>query len=116
MRAFHRNRRVTVAVGAVLALSVAAVAAAASPVATLMPAVVDEGAPAFVVGTLDSGGYWQGAVGVADRKSGVPASPHAAFRIGSITKMFTSVAVLRLVDAGKIGLDTPVSTYLPGLL
>lgn len=36
-------------------------------------------------------------------------------RIGSNTKMFTAVIVLQLVSEGKIGLDAPVETYLPGL-
>lgn len=37
-------------------------------------------------------------------------------RIGSNTKMFTTVIVLQLVSQGKIGLDAPVATYLPGLV
>ncbi|RSS39565.1 class A beta-lactamase-related serine hydrolase [Streptomyces sp. WAC07061] len=37
-------------------------------------------------------------------------------RIGSNTKTFTSVVVLQLVGEGRIGLDTPVDTYLPGLV
>lgn len=35
------------------------------------------------------------------------------FRIGSITKTFTWIAVMRAVEAGKIDLDAPVNTYLP---
>lgn len=116
MNTLRRSRAATLVAGLALAISITGVAAAASPVASLMPEVVNQGAPAFVVGTLDSSGYWQGAVGVANLKSGAPASPDAAFRVGSITKTFTAVAILQLVDQGKIGLDTPVSTYLPGLL
>ena len=37
-------------------------------------------------------------------------------RIGSITKTFVAVVVLQLVAEGKIGLDSPADTYLPGLL
>ncbi|MFD0356156.1 serine hydrolase domain-containing protein [Streptomyces sp. NPDC127110] len=37
-------------------------------------------------------------------------------RIGSNTKTFTAVVVLQLVGEGRIGLDTPVDTYLPGLV
>ena len=37
-------------------------------------------------------------------------------RIGSISKTFVAVGVLKLVAQGRIGLDTPVSAYLPGLL
>jgi len=37
-------------------------------------------------------------------------------RIGSNTKTFTAVTILQLVGEGKIGLDEPIETYLPGLL
>lgn len=37
-------------------------------------------------------------------------------RIGSNTKTFTAVVVLQLVGEGRIGLDAPVDTYLPGLV
>ncbi|EFL18306.1 serine-type D-Ala-D-Ala carboxypeptidase [Streptomyces sp. C] len=37
-------------------------------------------------------------------------------RIGSNTKTFTAVVVLQLVGEGRIGLDTPVDTHLPGLV
>lgn len=37
-------------------------------------------------------------------------------RVGSNTKAFTAVVVLQLVDEGRIALDAPVDTYLPGLL
>lgn len=36
------------------------------------------------------------------------------FRIASLSKSFTAVAVLRLVEAGRLDLDSPVQTYLPG--
>ena len=40
----------------------------------------------------------------------------AEFRIGSISKTFVAVALLQLAQQGKIGLDTPIDRYLPGLL
>ncbi len=40
-------------------------------------------------------------------------SPQTPFFIGSLTKSFTSLAVMQLVEAGKINLDTPVEHYLP---
>ena len=81
-----------------------------------IPGVVAAGAPSFVAHGVDESGEWSAAAGVADVKKGVPADPEAAFRIGSITKPMVAVAVLQLVDEGTIGLDAPVSTYLPGLL
>jgi len=35
------------------------------------------------------------------------------FRIGSISKLFTDIAVMRLVESGKLDLDTPVTQYIP---
>ncbi|HZZ64647.1 MAG TPA: serine hydrolase domain-containing protein [Candidatus Baltobacteraceae bacterium] len=44
-----------------------------------------------------------------------PVDGNTLFRIGSITKTFTGTTLMRLVDSGKIQLDAPVRTYLPGL-
>ncbi|MDF9816990.1 serine hydrolase domain-containing protein [Streptomyces sp. SPB162] len=54
--------------------------------------------------------------GVADRSDGRTMNTDARFRIGSITKSFSTVVLLQLVQEGKIALDTSVDTYLPGLL
>ncbi len=43
---------------------------------------------------------WAAGLGVADRASGRPATADTLFRIGSITKSFTALAVLRYVEAG----------------
>jgi len=51
--------------------------------------------------------------GSADIENGVPATAETVFRIGSITKQFTATAVMQLVEAGKIGLDDPITEYLP---
>jgi CubicO group peptidase (beta-lactamase class C family) len=51
--------------------------------------------------------------GLADRKRRIPNTLGTRFRIGSITKMFTAVAILQLVEAGKVKLTAPVGTYLP---
>ena len=50
--------------------------------------------------------------GLADREAGTPNTTATKFRIGSMNKMFTSVATLQLVDAGKLALDEPIGTYL----
>jgi CubicO group peptidase (beta-lactamase class C family) len=42
------------------------------------------------------------AYGLADRQRGIPNTPHTRFRVGSMNKMFTGVAVLQLVAAGKV--------------
>jgi D-alanyl-D-alanine carboxypeptidase len=51
--------------------------------------------------------------GRADRKAGVANTPATRFRIGSMNKMFTAVATLQLVEAGKLELDDPIGKHLP---
>jgi CubicO group peptidase (beta-lactamase class C family) len=51
--------------------------------------------------------------GRAVRDTGTPNTVDTKFRIGSMNKMFTSIATLQLVEAGKLALDEPIGTYLP---
>jgi CubicO group peptidase (beta-lactamase class C family) len=53
------------------------------------------------------------ASGVQDRISKVPAGGTTVFRIASMTKSFTALAVLKLRDAGKLSLEDPVAKWLP---
>lgn len=52
------------------------------------------------------------AYGYADREQKIPNTLTTRFRIGSMNKMFTAVAVLQLVQAGKLGLDDALGKYL----
>ena len=52
-------------------------------------------------------------LGLADREWGVPNAADTKFRIGSITKTFTAIAVMKLAEQGAIKLDATVSDYLP---
>jgi D-alanyl-D-alanine carboxypeptidase len=54
------------------------------------------------------------AYGLADRSRRIPNTLRTRFRIGSMNKMFTAVAVLQLVEAGTVKLTAPLGTYLPG--
>src|SRR5262249_45193807 len=58
---------------------------------------------------------YQGAYGVADVSTGRRLAPDALFRIASMTKPVTSVALMQLVEQGQIGLDDPASKFLPEL-
>jgi len=53
------------------------------------------------------------AIGMANFEHDISLQPDMVFRIGSITKQFTAVAVMRLVEAGKIDLQASIQTYLP---
>jgi CubicO group peptidase (beta-lactamase class C family) len=54
-------------------------------------------------------------LGLADVAQQVPASSHTLYRIGSITKTFTTALVLSLRDEGKLDLDRPAEQYWPEL-
>lgn len=47
------------------------------------------------------------------RPGGEAPTPQTPFAVGSLTKSFTALAVMQLVEAGKIDLDAPVQRYLP---
>jgi CubicO group peptidase (beta-lactamase class C family) len=51
--------------------------------------------------------------GLASVEAKRPATASTVYRIGSITKQFTSAAIMRLVEQGKISLDDDLSKYLP---
>ena len=52
-------------------------------------------------------------LGLADMEWNIPNQPDTKHRLGSITKQFTSMLILQLVEQGKLKLDVPISTYLP---
>ncbi|MFC9285869.1 serine hydrolase domain-containing protein [Streptomyces sp. NPDC057052] len=76
----------------------------------------DADATAALVRVGGTDGTWRGGAGVHDLASGRPADPRARFRAGSVTKVVTAAAVLKLAARGEIDLDRPVQRYLPGLL
>jgi methyl acetate hydrolase len=59
---------------------------------------------------------YQSAFGVADVATGRPLASDALFRIASMTKPVTSVALMQLVEQGRIALDDPGEKYLPELV
>lgn len=56
------------------------------------------------------------AYGLASREYRVPNQPDTRYNLGSINKMFTAVAILRLVESGRLSLQDPVEKHLPGVL
>ena len=51
-------------------------------------------------------------LGRANRETGAPVTLDTRFSLGSMNKMFTAVATLQLVEAGRIALDDPIGKYL----
>jgi CubicO group peptidase (beta-lactamase class C family) len=52
--------------------------------------------------------------GYADRENKVPATKNTVYRAGSISKLFTAAAVMQLAQTGKVDIDAPFDTYVPG--
>ena len=56
---------------------------------------------------------WQEAFGYANRAWSIPNTPQMRFRVASIGKMFTAVAVLQLIDEGRVSLESRLLDCLP---
>lgn len=72
------------------------------------------GIPGVAVGVLHDGKITEYALGVTDVTTREPVTTEAIFQCGSMTKTWTALAVMTLVAEGKLDLDRPVRTYLPG--
>jgi serine beta-lactamase-like protein LACTB, mitochondrial len=70
--------------------------------------------PGMSVAVVENGEYeWAQGFGFADLENNAPASEHTLFRLGSISKSFTSTAGMQLWDRGRLDLDAPVQEYCP---
>jgi CubicO group peptidase (beta-lactamase class C family) len=69
--------------------------------------------PGLSVAVLHGDFRWSRGFGFADLENEVPARADSSYRMGSVTKPMTAVAVLKLADEGKIDLDAEVQTYVP---
>src|SRR6516164_2393457 len=69
--------------------------------------------PSAAIGVLQDGAITDFAVGVKNLSTGEPATTDTIYQCGSMTKTWTALAFMQLVDEGKVGLDEPVRTYLP---
>lgn len=72
------------------------------------------GAPGAILGVdTGDGPVRVVASGLADREAGTLMTPDSPCFLGSISKTYTAVAVLRLVEQGRLSLDDPVARFLP---
>ena len=70
--------------------------------------------PGLVIGVVhDQEVVWSQAYGQADVERNLPMQVDSIFRIASHSKLFTSIAILQLRDAGKLRLDDPITDHLP---
>lgn len=111
------KRRDLILAGAGLMLTPAAALAGAAPLGADNPVVdafVKEQAFQGVVMLGKAGkATYARAFGMADIEAGRPATVDTVYAIASMSKWLTAVTVLKLVEAGKLSLDAPITTWLP---
>lgn len=72
--------------------------------------------PGMSIAVLHKGKVvYKNCYGLANVEHSIPVLPKSPFKIASLTKPFTAVATMQLVEKGKIALEQPVSLYLNGL-
>lgn len=90
-----------------------------STIASRLDAVIDGAIAAerivgaVVLVALDSETIYTRAAGLADREAGIAMGTDAIFRLASVSKLFTASAMLALVGRGRLGLDRPITEWLP---
>jgi CubicO group peptidase (beta-lactamase class C family) len=81
---------------------------------TAVQELINQGASAVAIALVDDKRIiWSQRFGLADRDTGQMPTDSTMFGIGSVSKMFATIAVMQLVDRGVVDLDTPLVTYLP---
>ena len=75
----------------------------------------DHDYPGAIAGVWTPAGVWVGVTGLAGRGSDRPPGRADHTRIGSVTKTFTVMALLQLVDRRQASLDDSIGTYIPGV-
>jgi CubicO group peptidase (beta-lactamase class C family) len=75
--------------------------------------LAEYGIPSAAIGVLHNGQLAEFAVGVRNVETREPATTDTVYQCGSMTKTWTALAFMQLVDEGKVELDEPVRTYLP---
>jgi D-alanyl-D-alanine carboxypeptidase len=76
--------------------------------------MLDRRLPGVAIGVVsDQDLVWATGFGFADVAAKTPMTPQTKFRMASHSKLFTATAVMQLREQGKLGLDDPVSKYLP---
>ncbi len=78
--------------------------------------VAENDVPAVGIALVDdSGPFWVRAIGKADIEDDVDADEDSMFRIGSTSKMFVSLSVLKLVEEGRLSLDDKLADLAPDI-
>ncbi|GGD32426.1 serine hydrolase domain-containing protein [Pseudoxanthomonas indica] len=125
MLTFWQALTATASLPAAAPAAMAAAAATTLPAAAAAPAGLEDylhekmahkRIPGMQVAVVRDGRMvFSGSYGVANLQDQIAVTPGSVFSINSATKTFTGVAILQLVQDGKLELDAPISRYLDGL-
>ena len=78
--------------------------------------MADKGLPALSIALVDDQEtVWAQGFGYADPEDSIPATARTVYRVGSVSKLFTDIAIMQLVERGQLDLDAPITAYLPDL-
>ena len=76
--------------------------------------MANKGIPALSIALIDDQTVvWARGFGLARHRDSLPATAETVYRVGSVSKLFTAIAVMQLVERGIVALDSPVTRYLP---
>ncbi|PSM43507.1 peptidase [Streptomyces dioscori] len=81
-----------------------------------MNEAVKDGVPGVAAQAVKNRTTWKATAGVGDLRTKKPRSAADRYRVGSITKTFTSTVVLQLEAEHRLSLDDTVDTWLPGVV
>ncbi|MGB5626240.1 MAG: serine hydrolase, partial [Woeseiaceae bacterium] len=82
--------------------------------AAIARVVAENEVPAVGIAMVDeTGPVWVGAMGKANLENDIDADENSMFRIGSTSKMFVALSVLKLVEEGRLSLDDRVADLAP---
>ena len=89
-------------------------AAAVAALERFIGEVANKDLPALSIALVDDQTIvWARGFGLADPNRKIPATAETVYRVGSVSKLFTDIAIMQSVERGVLDLDAPVNHYLP---
>lgn len=87
----------------------------AAKIQAVMDKYIQKGIPGMSILIHDNEGFWIKSAGFADIENNIPMQPCHINKLGSVTKMMVGALMWQMVQEGKLGIDAPISTYLPNV-
>ena len=76
--------------------------------------IAEKQLPALSIAIVDDQEIvWAQGFGFSDPSAKVPATAQTVYRIGSVSKLFTDIGIMQMVERGQLKLDVPITEYLP---